>query len=536
MKIREIIYERLVSRVVGQNVALEWGSNPKTDGYIYSKKEFENRYTIINFEEMVDEILTGYLVEYSKDCHNKGQYKRKRQLKDILKIDRNNESKRKLFSKISNDEKDIYIKNILSGIKQYKFEEIQDLEENINYIDNVWLNIELESLLEMSIKNPHNYSITKSIIEILKIKFSEERIKEWIPKYSSNDANKYKINNEIKKEIKVEIQNETRERLTSSKANNNEDTNINHILNTLEKFNEYHEDLDYVIDNFFKYHIEKYKHVNFIENDYNDFLENIIREKYYARENTIPYKKDQIRKKTKKSILEKIDDQSICKMNIKELKEAYDEVVVIYSDRLINNITIKNLERFYEIEDRYNIIIYMKLAIILNEYGIKSNKEIIAYIVSKFAIFDGNIHRTKNIDSILSKLIIQIVEIINSNNKLRVSFITKGNNKQFDLYLKEEIEEFNKIFIQIKELLNIKHDVINELLKINDMNKDSINNEFTKEAWDDILKQVNELDITESLEAYTKPNTIDKIFKWFQYLAKYNNDVLKERRAIINKR
>lgn len=110
MGIERAINYRLVSRIAGVAVADRWGSATGSLGYEEAKRLFNEKYQIISFDQLKDEIILSWSAK-SKNLKNT-----KMTMSEVLNEEKANEENRPLFNRVRDKIKEQNKENLLCGI------------------------------------------------------------------------------------------------------------------------------------------------------------------------------------------------------------------------------------------------------------------------------------------------------------------------------------------------------------------------------------------------------------------------------------
>lgn len=209
MGIENAVYFRMVSYIAGISVANEWKYMPKSLGYEHAERKFNNKYQLISFSQLKDEIILKWCSEYVK------KNKIKMSMSKVLEENETNEENRPLFSRVTKKVKYQYQENILNGIPKEVTSKASIINEAILDIDNGFAKI-IEAArsgeIGVEVSNEEINKILLGIDEVKKLEelsnmdtdsFLESVLKAYNKKIIDSDMQPKEYNEEIARLVKT---------------------------------------------------------------------------------------------------------------------------------------------------------------------------------------------------------------------------------------------------------------------------------------------------------------------------------------------
>lgn len=178
MSVESAVCYRMVLHIAGITVANKWGYMPESLGYKEAERIFNNKYKLISFTQLKDEIILSWCAESVK------RKNKKMSMSLVLDIDEVNEEHRPLFNKVTENVKDEYKKNNLNGISKIIKGKGEKINEVIVDIDSAF-----NKVLEKARAGENNLHFSNEEME--KIKSAMIKLESLEGK-----ANKYNLDTE----------------------------------------------------------------------------------------------------------------------------------------------------------------------------------------------------------------------------------------------------------------------------------------------------------------------------------------------------
>ncbi|MGG7195893.1 hypothetical protein ACQPUI_04070 [Clostridium butyricum] len=493
-RLERIVCERLVSNVCGgMEIVTKWGCLPDTDGYKYAEEIFDKKYTLITFSQLEKEILLTW--------YNELQYKQKMERKKSEDMDENEEYYLdNLFNKMGEWVVETTVEDKLNGIPNEMKENTERNSFIINRIDstfNMIIDIARDKNHKGLINNNVVLQATNCIEELHKIK---DRI--FISKI--NDLDGY-----IKKSLQHDLGS------YDGKANEEIIKRKYYFLSALFQISE---DDSNFLDGYFKPINTKVLDNIFQSDNYNNEIENFLDKCFSERKNTLEYTMDfgkRKRNKTSETILEKAYKRLLDSISLKEFIERYIAFVDTYYSNA-NEIELKSIIDYYNIERRYNLKLHVTFIPVLIDYIniTKDKREELLRRLSKLAMLDNCLFRHLKLEEVAEKIA----------GELEV----------------DESKYYDSIVDEIKDIIGIKYYIVNQMLEIESLQYDNLENENIEEAImsilnidKDMLEGLTKIDFQDS--DFLENNKIqNKIYKDIKSLLNMSKDIFMESNEYIN--
>ena len=496
-RLERAICERLVSKVCGSNeIAYKWGCMPNTDGYKEAERIFNEKYTLITFSQLIKEILITW--------YNELLYK---------------EKKDKVIPEPRIDEEYYYdLKNDFNTIADWLLS--TTIEDKLNGLPNE-VKKNAERNLNMINKIDSAFDI---VMDIAKNRDEKKLLDENAVLQAYRCIQEF---SESKRRILEERTNELQLYIKTALINNGKYAKkVNqemlrkkiYFLSALFKIFEYEDDFR---DGYFKPVSLKVIDNIFQNNNYNEEIEKIINQCLNERENTLEYTMEldsRKRNKTSETILEKTYKKKINRITVEEFKDRYVAFIDAYyikrNSSNKNEVEVKSIVDYYNIEKRYNLKFYTTMIPVLIDYIniTKKNREEFLRRLSKLAIHDNYLFRHLIIKEVSEKI---ADELIND-----------------DSYYYDNVLE------EIQDIIGIKHYIVNQMLNIESLQYKNIRDENIEEIIIDILnikeEYLDEL-IDIDFEKISENDKIkDKIYADIKSLLNMSKDIGMENNEYIN--
>ncbi|EOU1993065.1 hypothetical protein [Clostridium perfringens] len=457
MSLENAINYRLFLNVYSSShIANKYGYNKGSYAYKILKEDFEKKYSnLFTLEEFTDEIILSWMVE------SENKIKNKKTMAQIIGNEKNYEENRHLFNKTCKKVKSQNEEELLTGIPTKILENKDVLNNAITCVDETFYNI-----LESAKNNKLDFK----------------------PKY--NDILSVDLSLSIIEYFKNEYQLEVLEGEDSL-------------------------DTDFFFEKLLKVYDKKIDDLKMEPKFYTKKIELEINKQFNASINTIPYKNN-FRRRTKKTIFDKMQESNLAGMNRKNFLEGYKELVELYYKRDLeaDNLSIDDIINFYNIESKYNLIFYSRVVKDLIDVN-NSDKEKVVEQILKLAVSDMYIYRSSNMENVINRLM----------------YLEKSKN-----------ETFNHIYDIVVGLMTLKNTIVNSLLEIQSLNFEELKFEafemISFEAKEEIVKRVNGIDLLDYLDIEKNNKGIDKLknklLNNLKSLMQGNKEVLLERSKLKN--
>lgn len=346
MSLENAINYRLFLNVYSSShIANKYGYNKGSYAYKILKEDFEKKYSnLFTLEEFTDEIILSWMVE------SENKIKNKKTMAQIIGNEKNYEENRHLFNKTCKKVKSQNEEELLTGIPTKILENKDVLNNAITCVDETFYNI-----LESAKNNKLDFK----------------------PKY--NDILSVDLSLSIIEYFKNEYQLEVLEGEDSL-------------------------DTDFFFEKLLKVYDKKIDDLKMEPKFYTKKIELEINKQFNASINTIPYKNN-FRRRTKKTIFDKMQESNLAGMNRKNFLEGYKELVELYYKRDLeaDNLSIDDIINFYNIESKYNLIFYSRVVKDLIDVN-NSDKEKVVEQILKLAVSDMYIYRSSNMENVINRL------------------------------------------------------------------------------------------------------------------------------------
>lgn len=493
-RLERIVCERLVSNVCGgMEIVSRWGCLPNTEGYKYAEQKFGEKYTLITFSQLEKEILVTW--------YNELKYKQKIERKIPENKDENKEYYLdNLFNKISNWVVETTVEDKLNGIPSEMKENTERNSHIINKIDSTFSMI-------VDIARDRNYKglmDNNAILEATNCIEELRKIKNRIFINKINDLDVY-----IKESLKNDLE------LYDGKANEEIIKRKYYFLSALFQICE---DDSNFLNGYFKPVNTKVLDNIFQSYNYNNEIENFLDKCFNERKNTLEYTMDEKkrkRNKTSETILEKAYKRLLDSVSLKEFIERYIAFIDTYYTNP-NEIELKSIIDYYNIERRYNLKLHVTLIPILIDYIniTKDKREELLRRLSKLAMLDNCLFRHLKVEEVAEKIA----------GELEV----------------DESKYYDSIVDEIKDIIGIKHYIVNQMLEIESLQYDNLQNENIEEAIisilnvnRDMLKELTKIDFEKS-NFLENSRIQNKIYGDIKSLLNMSKDICMEGNEYIN--
>ena len=346
MKLENAINYRLVSQILGNYVANEYGYSNDSYGYKELERKFANDYSVISLNQYKEEIALAYVATYSN---------KKRVIKSMAQVlgeKECNEEQRYLFSKTCKKVNNQNKENALAGIPNKIIDNNELLVKDKVNIDNIFYQI--IKICRKYIKNP---KISQNELEL-----------------SQNDLiNMYDYISKIK-DLQYEL-------------------GFDYL------------DMDTFEKSILEKHIEKIEQTDITKRNYTEQTLLEIKTEFTARLETVS-ENSQYRRKTKETIFDKINYSKVKKMSNKDFSKEYKKMIELYNE-IGDMTTLEDIVKFYNIESKYNLLFYRNVVMDLVEvFG--DFKENFERKISRLTVLDFFLHRHHSMRSVINELIFNI--------------------------------------------------------------------------------------------------------------------------------
>lgn len=509
-RLERAICERLVSKVCGSNeIVYKWGCMPNTDGYREAERIFNEKYTLIKFSQFEKEILIAW--------YNELLYRKRIDVKREYFIDDNDN--KKLYNSVKADVMNENINGKLSGVYS---DFIYNSDENSSIIN------EIEETFCMIKKCAEDNKVIQGLIDVPKIsKVMDGLDKINVKETGALDSKRDEVINEIKDFCNMNIN-------TKINKKNNEYENHIRVEKIKTKINQ---QLKYITQDEDSFYEVEFKSIHntvlsnqFKKNEINLELERLV--DIYLEERLRNLATNKKRNRTAKSILEKILNGEIKKNKSKYsyLRENYIAFEDMYMDSRKDY--IDDIIDYYNIECRYNLRLYKEIIYyIINYKGMKKvHYEELIRRVARVTILDNCIYRHLYIKEVVESLAFEIED---------------GK----DTY-------YNEMMNEIKNIINIKSNIVKDMLNIETLKGDEKFIESLKESLAEILnidgnylKDLRNIDLSEGFtiknnkhkEGLSQNFNIENdeeisksIYTALCKFLEYDSDIFKERYEFTN--
>lgn len=542
-KIHEAICYRMVSYIGSTEMAHQCGFLPNSLGYKEAKIIFAKRYSLMTFEDFHDDLIVAYMNNViTKDKH-------KLTMGKVLEEDEINEQRRPLYTKTNEQYKEFIEKIRLSGMNERLLVFQNEVENNINFIDEIW-----EQLIKYT-QNDILFSKKETDIKIAKPSWTLQEIDEVIKgidmiqqigqdifeqEYQSKPRDMVwetlvdliRFHTEALS-VEVQLSNEIR----NWHQQEIEKAHIAIYILYGEQITKWEEELEQdFLEGNIREKIQYIKDVAFEQGNVNSIDAEKIRLFFNERLNTLEVekKKESSRARTKATILEKILNGSVSAITANRFIDEFLQVQEFYE--LISNDAkdLGSLINFYNIEQELNIGIYAILAYELAVYGKIPKKQQKALVekVAELAMMDNCLSRQRQ-----AYLREMVTEEIETWDKEEGAFKTKKETYEdkgigMALLVSDICQEYleggeklwEKYKKEMRQLLKLKYTVLNSMPQHYEYT-DKVYRYLGTKTKESVKQHLNQLYEIENKQ----------VFVYLKMLLEENNRVVQERTACILK-